>query len=181
MTDKMKNNKIIQIYDDIFDFGYRDEIYQYVKKSYFQIGWLDSSVPEKSYEFIHSSYSKDDIDKIRFFEKIENSPVMEHFEGLEYKHTKVNLSTPSDANFVHSHQEKLAILYYVNMDWEDGWHGETHFYDEYGKDIIYTSPYTPGRIIVFDATIPHAIRPQSVIGPKFRFTLASFFDYPTNS
>ena len=48
------------------------------------------------------------------------------------------------------------------------------------KDIIYTSPYTPGRIIVFDATIPHAIRPQSVIGPKFRFTLASFFDYPTN-
>jgi hypothetical protein len=181
MTDKMKNNKIIQVYDDIFDFGYRDKIYSFIKSSYFQIGWVDSSVPEKSYEFIHSSYSKDDIDKIGFFEKLENSPVMEHFEGLDYKHTKVNLSTSSDANFVHAHPEKLAILYYVNMDWEDGWHGETHFYDEYGKDIIYNSPFTECIMIMFDATIPHAIRPQSVIGPKFRFTLASFFDYPTNS
>jgi hypothetical protein len=181
MIDKTENNKIIQIYDDVFDFGYRNEIYQYVKKSLFKIGWVDSSVPEKSYEFLHSAYSKEDMNKLEFFEQLKNSSVMEHFKGLEYKHTKVNLSTPSDANFVHSHQEKLAILYYVNLDWQDGWHGETHFYDEYGKDIIYTSPYTPGRIIVFDATIPHAIRPQSVIGPKFRFTLASFFDYPTNS
>ena len=181
MMDKMENNKMIQIYDDVFDFKYRYKIYQYVKKSLFKIGWLDSSVPEKSYEFLHSEYSKEDIDKLEFFEQLENSPVIEHFKGLEYKHTKVNLSTPSDANFVHAHPEKLAILYYVNMDWQDGWHGETIFYDEHGKDIIYTSPYTPGRIIVFDATIPHAIRPQSTIGPKFRFTLSSFFDYPTNS
>jgi hypothetical protein len=181
MTNKIETNKIIQVYDDIFDLGYRDKIYNFIKKSYFQIGWVDSSVPEKSYEFLHSSYSKEDMDRMGFFEKIENTPIMDHLKGLEYKHTKVNLSTSSDANFVHAHPEKLAILYYVNFDWQDGWHGETIFYDEYGKDIIYTSPYTPGRIIVFDATIPHAIRPQSVIGPKFRFTLASFFDYPTNS
>ena len=181
MIDKTENNKIIQIYDDVFDFRYRYRIYDFIKKSYFQIGWVDSSVPEKSYEFLHSSYSKEDMDRMGFFEKIENTPIMDHLKGLEYKHTKVNLSTSSDANFVHAHPEKLAILYYVNFDWQDGWHGETIFYDEYGKDIIYTSPYTPGRIIVFDATIPHAIRPQSVIGPKFRFTLASFFDYPTNS
>ena len=178
MTNKTENNKIIQVYDDIFDFRYRDKIYNFIKKSLFQVGWADSSMPEKSYEFLYSEYSKEDVNKIGFLKKIENTSIMEHLKGLEYKHTKVNLSTSSDANFVHAHPEKLAILYYVNMDWQDGWHGETHFYDENGKDIIFTSPYTPGRIIVFDATIPHAIRPQSTIGPKFRFTLASFFDYP---
>ena len=178
MANKIENSKIIQIYDDVFDFSYKFKLYQCIKNSLFQIGWKDSTVIEKSYEFLHSAYSKEDMDKLEFFKKLENSPIMDHFEGLEYKHTKVNLSTPSDANFVHAHPEKLAILYYVNLDWQDGWHGETIFYDENGKDIIFTSPYTPGRIIVFDATIPHAIRPQSTIGPKFRFTLASFFDYP---
>jgi len=124
MIDKKENNKIIQVYDDVFDFGYRDVIYYFVKKkSLFKIGWVDSAVPEKSYEFLHSAYSKEDIDRLGFFEKLENSPVMEHLKGLEYKHTKVNLSTPSDVNFVHSHPEKLAILYYVNLDWQDGWHG----------------------------------------------------------
>lgn len=178
MKNKMENSKIIRVYDDMFDFGYRCDIYNFIKQSYFKIGWQDSSVPEKSYEFLHASYSKEDMDKLEFFKKIENTPIIEHFKRLEYKFTKVNLSTPSDANFIHSHSEKLAILYYVNLDWQDGWHGETIFYDEYGKDIVFTSPYVPGRIIVFDASIPHAIRPQSTIGPKFRFTLSSFFDYP---
>ena len=85
------------------------------------------------------------------------------------------------SNFIHSHPEKLAILYYVNLDWEDGWHGETLFYNESGKEIVFASPYTPGRVIVFDASIPHTIRPQSVIGPKFRFTLSIFFDYPEHN
>ena len=173
-----KEGKIIQVYDDLFDFEYRDKIYNFVKNSFFKIGWADSTIPEKAYEFLHSGYNKEDMDRLEFFEKIKNTDVMEHLKELEHKHTKVNLSTPSDANFIHSHREKLAVLYYVNTDWQDGWHGETIFYDKHGKDIIFSSPYTPGRIIVFDAIIPHAIRPQSVIGPKFRFTLSSFFDYP---
>ena len=44
------------------------------------------------------------------------------------------------------------------------------------KEIAYTSSYIPGRIILFDGSIPHAIRPQSVKAPKFRFTLSLFFE-----
>jgi hypothetical protein len=169
---------MIEVYDNLFDLNYKSKIYNCVKGSFFKIGWPDSNEFGKNYDFIHSDYSKEDIDKLEFFKKLENTPVIDHIKNLEYKLTRVNLSTPSDANFIHAHGHKLAILYYVNLDWQDGWHGETIFYDEYGKDIIFTSPYTPGRIIVFDPTIPHAIRPQSTIAPKFRFTLASFFDYP---
>ena len=71
----------------------------------------------------------------------------------------------------------LSVLYYINLDWRDGWHGETLFYNPNNlKEIIYTSLYIPGRIILFDGSIPHAIRPQSIKAPKFRFTLSLFFD-----
>lgn len=175
-------NKIIQAYDDLFDFKYRNDIYQFVKQSLFRIGWVDSETPETiKHEFIHSTYTKEDVDKLGFFEQLKKTPVIDHIKDLEHKHTKVNLSTPSDSNFIHSHQEKLVVLYYVNLYWGNGWHGETLFYDKYGKDIAFASPYIPGRIIVFDGSIPHTIRPQSIIGPKFRFTISSFFDYPTDN
>ena len=69
----------------------------------------------------------------------------------------------------------IGALYYVNLNWEDGFYGETFFYNS--KDlskIEFASVYKPGRIILFDGHIPHAIRPQSIKGPKFRFTLSVF-------
>ena len=60
----------------------------------------------------------------------------------------------------------------MNLEWRDGWHGETLFFDESCKDIMYASPYTPGRVIAFDAKIPHTIRPQSHLASFYRFTLA---------
>jgi len=178
MIDKLEDNKFIQVYDDVFNFDYRQELYCFIKSSLFKIGWADSIVAEKSYEYLHSIYNDKDIDNIKYFKKLKNTPIMEYTKGLEHKHTVVNLSTLSDANFVHSHPQKLTILYYANLDWQDGWHGETIFYDDFGKEVIFTSPYTPGRIIVFDGRIPHTIRPQSSIAPKFRFTISSFFDHP---
>ena len=44
------------------------------------------------------------------------------------------------------------------------------------NNIIFTSPYIPGRIILFDGNIPHAIRPQSTNGPKFRISITLFFE-----
>lgn len=172
-----RQDKIIQVYDDLFDFRYKNDIYNYVKNSFFKIGWSDSDTPDSiKHEFIHSSYSNEDLSNLEFFERLKKTPVMDHIKDLELKHTKVNLSTPSDSNFIHTHPEKISLIYYINLHWANGWHGETLFYDECGKDIIFASSYTPGRIIVFNGSIPHTIRPQSVIGPKFRFTLSSFFD-----
>jgi hypothetical protein len=46
------------------------------------------------------------------------------------------------------------------------------FFSESMKDIVFASPYTPGRIIAFNAKIPHAIRPQSTLASHYRFTFA---------
>ena len=172
-----ENNKKIKIYDNLFDFQFREEVYSFVDTSMFAIGWADSSIIENQrYRYLHSVYSQEDIDNLGFFKKIKNTPISKDIEGFEYSKTVVNLSTSSECNFVHTHPEKLGILYYVNLEWKDGWHGETLFYDESGKDIIFASAYTPGRVIVFDATIPHSIRPQSSIATKFRFTISMFFN-----
>jgi hypothetical protein len=67
-------------------------------------------------------------------------------------------------------------LYYANLEWEQHWHGETLFYSEDLNEIDLAIRYTPGRIVVFDATIPHSIRPQSNVANNYRFTYAMTFD-----
>jgi Rps23 Pro-64 3,4-dihydroxylase Tpa1-like proline 4-hydroxylase len=76
--------------------------------------------------------------------------------------------------YAHTHGEDKVLLYYINMEWKEGWHGETQFYSDDLKEVKYTSPYTPGRLILFDGKIPHTMRPQSIIAPKFRFSLSMF-------
>ena len=87
---------------------------------------------------------------------------------------------PDDVHYLHIHQKQQVCLYYVNLDWRDGWHGETLFYDNKGEEIVYTSKYTPGRIIVFSDNQVHSIRPQSHTGPQFRFTVTAVLEEPKN-
>ena len=68
-----------------------------------------------------------------------------------------------------------TLLYYMNREWKHEWGGETIFLDDNSNEIEYITPYVPGRIIVFDSTIPHAARQQSFAGPTYRFTLAIKF------
>jgi len=170
-------NKEITIFDDLIDFDDRLMAYQFIKNSYFKIGWGDAVTEEHSkFAYLYSNYSDEDLNNLGLYAKIMESKAGKMVEGLTRTKAIVNLSTPSDVNFIHSHPEKKVLLYYVNINWEEGWHGETLFFDETRKKIEFASPYTPGRIIVFDAKIPHTIRPQSYLASNYRFTLSIFFD-----
>jgi len=170
----LENNKKIEVLDNIFPMDFRTSAYDFCRNSLFRIGWSDTNQPDKKANdyFFHSVFSQKDLDNLGIMKYIMDSPVADMIEGLTIHQCIVNCSTPSDVNFTHIHQQNKVLLYYVNLDWQDGWHGETQFYTEDNKEVQYTSPYTPGRLIVFDANIPHAIRPQSIIGPQHRFTLA---------
>jgi len=167
------SGKKITVYDDMLDHSLRQHIYKFATTSLFQIGWADGNIVEnQKHQFLYSNYSEHDLVNLRILDALEKTVVYKEFDGYRIKHAILNLSTATDVNFVHSHPEDKVVLYYVNLDWQDGWHGETLFFDESQKNIEFASPYTPGRIIVFDAKIPHTIRPQSHIAAKFRFTLA---------
>jgi hypothetical protein len=179
---EVERNKKIEVFDDVFDLNFRQQMFMFVENSLFQLGWSDGSVTEnQKYKFLHSIYSTDDVIRCGLVNELNKSGISEILEKekVTLVKTVVNLSTPADFNFLHAHPEKKVLLYYPNLVWEDGWHGETLFYNETCDEVVFASAYTPGRIVLFDGNIPHTIRPQSVIATKYRFTLALIFDIVT--
>ena len=178
-TFTLQNNKKLHVYDDVFNMSTRLKWYEHATRSqYSLISWGDTIEPEKQAHnsYLHCKMREPEMITFGFISALQETPIWDHVKDLTYLHSVINLSTPSDVNYVHSHQyEKIGILYYINLSWQDGWHGETQFYSEDNKEIQYSSPYTPGRVIVFDPSIPHTIRPQSIISAQYRFTLANFF------
>lgn len=169
----VEGDRKIRVYDNVFDLLYRDELYKFAKTSLFRIGWADSETPEKArHQSLYSAYSGEDIARLGLLDRLLESPVRDELSGYSVSKCILNLSTPSDVNFVHAHKEDKILLIYVNLDWEEGWHGETLFYSQSRKNVVFASPFTPNRVVVFDPKIPHTIRPQSYLAPFYRFTLA---------
>lgn len=171
------NEKYIRVYDDVLPLSFRSAAYEFALASNFKIGWSDGVTDAQlSHKYLHSVFSEEDVHRLGILEHVKNSSAASELNNFLLKRAILNLSTPTDTHFVHTHVEDKVLLYYVNPTWNDGWHGETLFYSEDGRDIIFASPYTPGRIIVFQGQVPHAMRPQSCIGDKYRFSLALFFN-----
>lgn len=166
----------IQIFDDILPLSMRAKIYDASIRSNFSLlGWTDSGVPERHAHNLSffSVWSDEMLQQIGLIPALASS-VISPFRDYKLSKTVLNLTTPSDIYWAHAHPEEKVLLYYVNQEWQEGWHGETQFYSENLKEVKYTSPYTPGRFILFDGSIPHTMRPQSIIAPKFRFSLSMF-------
>tara|TARA_B100000131_G_scaffold271822_1_gene272426 strand:- start:83 stop:601 length:519 start_codon:yes stop_codon:yes gene_type:complete len=168
----------ISYYDDVVPIALRQQIYEFCLKSTYRLGWEDVPDPSKYIPNLYSSWTSLELSRTNLApyvqECIENTP---WFTSKKNQKTIVNLVRPTDVHYTHHHRGKHVALYYTNLDWEDGWYGETIFYDEFKEnDIAFTSPYIPGRIVLFDGNVPHTIRPQSVVGPKFRITITLFFD-----
>lgn len=171
--------KKIFIFDDIFDLSWREHAYQYIKSSFFSIGWADQSdIHNSQHLYLHSRYSEKNVESFGIFKNIKNKDALKLIEGKKFDEINcgtVNLSVPSDTNFVHTHTN-TTVLYYANLYWQEDWAGETLFFNEKKDEVVYTSIYKPGRLIIFDGSIPHTIRPQSQLAPHYRFTFASFLD-----
>ena len=168
----------LNVFDDKVPFIVRDNLWNYCINSTYRLGWEDTEVPEKYDLNIHSHWSTEELESTEILPHIKKCiGETDWFTNTKLSKVVCNLVRPDDVHYLHIHQKQQVCLYYVNLDWRDGWHGETLFYNPKDlKDIVYTSLYIPGRIILFDGSIPHAIRPQSVKAPKFRFTLSLFFD-----
>jgi len=171
------NGKEIHIYDDMIPLQLRLAIWEFINNSLFKLGWQDGHTETSNkYKYLHSSFSENDNDNAGLLPFVKTTEINKHIENLALTKSVVNLSTPSDTYFGHTHPEKLVMLYYANMEWEHYWHGETVFFNDDLKEIEHSLIYTPGRIILFDASIPHALRPQSSSAHQFRFTYAMTFN-----
>ena len=135
------------------------------------IGWSDRTDTDPNlYCEIHDDWV------FELIEPLAQVPhYMERMEGMGCNRVVGNLSHASSVHYTHTHpNESLVLLYYANRQWEEHWEGETMFFAENGE-VEYTNKYTPGRILLFDATMPHTIRAQSPAGPPFRFSMSYFW------
>ncbi len=170
-------NLHLTTYDDKIPYLERYDIWKYIVNSTYTLGWTDSFEPGKYDLNIHSNWTVKELQDSGIYSHIETAiENTEWFTNKKIIKIVVNLVRPDDVYYIHNHKDAQTVLYYANLDWQDGWYGETIFYDPQDiKSIAHTSLYVPGRMILFDGSIPHAIRPQSIKAPKYRFTLTVFY------
>jgi len=77
---------------------------------------------------------------------------------------------------IHLDSERAGTAYtfvvYLNRMWEAGWQGETVLYNDERNEIIASIIPYPGRVLVFDGSIPHWGRAPAKVFPGLRVTLA---------
>lgn len=94
----------------------------------------------------------------------------EHRIELAY----ANGQTHGQAGEIHTDNDApgcKTVVYYCNSYWQPSWHGETFFYTPDRSELIRAVLPKPGRIIVFDSSIPHAGRDPSRLCPFMRVTI----------
>lgn len=169
-------NRSIYVFDNVGTRSQQEKFYTFVKSSNFNVGFEDTNdIDNSKHKYLHSRYSQQAIIDSGFKDILQNCEAWPLIDGKLVQYATVNLSTPSDTNFIHTHPDSITAIYYVNFEWKPEWAGETLFYSDDLKDIIFASPYTPGRLIIADGAIPHTIRVQSDSAPHYRFTFALFF------
>jgi hypothetical protein len=85
---------------------------------------------------------------------------------------KIHLLTLANVSVPHTDNSQYTFLLYPNVHWDVRWGGETVFYSEDLTEIEYTSLYVPGRVIIFDGSIPHMGRAPTVLATHPRYTFA---------
>jgi hypothetical protein len=173
------NNKLIEVYDDAFTYHERYKFYNYVKNSAFGIMGSDGSsgIQYDQIQQIYSSFSYKDIDQMGMSKTdiFQTLAKKYNFVNREVKQMRINVSPPAERNFVHSDAEGLTFLYYINLEWKLEWGGHTLFMDDNLEDAIYTSVYKPGRLVIFNGTIPHMIMTPTMSSAQYRYSLAIQF------
>jgi hypothetical protein len=167
------SGKKIIVWDDLVPSRLQYTFFLYVQNSKYAIGWADdTSEIGAKHKYLHCPLSIEETLQAGIYPFIQTTEINEHLQGYSFEKSVINLSTPSDVNFFHTHDAGLVLLYYVNPVWLSYWHGETLFSDESGREIERAVAFKPGRLVLFDTAISHSIRPQSIAADNYRYTYA---------
>ena len=172
MSDKIDK---IKIFDDVFEHMNKTYLYEKAVRSNFKIGWRDTDIIEhREKVYMHSEWENEMVAR-DILPLVKNKNLLELINSRNPSKCILNCTLQNDVYLPHAHPDTDVLLYYINMEWKQEWWGETQFLSEDLKEIIFTNPYVPGRAVWFDGAIPHTIKTQSAIAPKYRFSLSLFF------
>ena len=123
------------------------------------------------------NWSKEDY--IERFEIQKNNSIFEKIKNKNFSRCWINATTGQHVPRYHPDAFKpdsLTILYYVNLKWDIDWDGQTIWRTDDMQNIEYISDFIPGRICIFDSSIPHKGCVPNNDAPTFRFTLNSVWE-----
>jgi len=138
---------MIKIYENLFSKDEQEQIYNFCKSRPYYRGEVDKpGYPPTG--LISSLENKNIIDDLM---------LRTNNQKKKIERTYINLFIPNEKPYYHidnSNSEYKTLLYYVNteeIDWTDEG-GETFFLEDNFRKAI---PFSPGKIIVFNANILH--------------------------
>lgn len=165
------NNRKIRVYDNLVT--YSDLIYYrtFCQNSIYRIGVTSSLVLEHKHRFetfFQSEFSEQDDENFKLLENLKpqipwifknrkrnKSWINSSYTGSIYRiHTDIS---PNNNKFTSLGLEdcpSLSLLCLLNVKWDQEDGGETIFYNDFLEAEIAISQ-KPGRVIIFDSTIPH--------------------------
>tara|TARA_A100001388_G_C28714961_1_gene473281 strand:+ start:136 stop:690 length:555 start_codon:yes stop_codon:yes gene_type:complete len=174
------NNQEIYIFDNVYESHHTQKFYDFIIKSYFMIDLNDSNTSdyhnEKSFG---AKYSMDDISNMGIVKYLPNN-IKEKFNISMENCDRGLVNAITSSGVYHPHDDsgngaKWSFLYYANMKWDLEWGGDTLFLNDDRQTINNVVQCKPNRVVIFDATIPHLIRPSTNIAPQFRFSVNMTF------
>lgn len=174
----------IHVFDNVLDHKAQYYFYRYIKNLSYKCNNVDSATDNNTgFIKFRSDITPEQESDMNFFNAIQSAKCLDLIKDYKIHSMYVNLGIPTDYHRLHTDiagsltkvDECLTLLYYVNCEWNINWGGETLFYNNDLSSIEYTSFFKPGRIILFDGSIPHSARPQSFSSNQYRFTLACKF------
>lgn len=168
---KTSSEKNITVYDDCFTQFEKQNYFYFLTQSLYRVNGGDVFSTEKQYQ-IFSSYSVLDLEQMGIinspgFAKISQN---HNLDKLKITQIRVNLVTPFEKNTVHCDTNGVTFLYYANPEWKLDYNGHTLFMNDDLSDAEYTCIFKPGRVVVFDGTIPHMVMPPTTNACGHRYT-----------
>ena len=174
------DNQEIYIFDNVYQSYHTQKFYNFIINSYYQINMADT-LSEDYYnkKSFGSKYSKDDLKTLGIIEHLPEKIKKEFNISLETSDRCVVNAITSNGVY-HPHDDhgsdiKWSFLYYANMKWDLEWGGDTLFLNDDRQTISNTVQCKPNRVVIFDAKIPHLIRPTTIIAPPYRFSINMTF------
>jgi hypothetical protein len=172
-TINTRDEKLIRVYDDVFSYQEKCNLFRFFRSSLYR----SDSGDNNSEDQIYSNFSTLDVENSGI-KNIENfKKIINNFDlaNKNIKQIRVNLTTPAEKNRIHSDGFGITLIYYANLEWELDWGGHTLFLEETLQEARYVCFYKPGRIVVFDGSIPHMIMTPSNLCPTSRYSFVIQF------
>lgn len=168
------NNKKIYIFDDVFSYHERTHFFHFLSNSLYKCtGNTSKSGPPDSMVAMQSAFSNEDFINFGLFDNLpeEIKKIISNYKATRYYSLITNWSVTN--RFHVDRPSDLTFLYYANLKWDYDWGGETLFSNDKITEIVYTSMYKPGRIVIFDSSIPHRPIPTTSNCPNMRYTFVT--------